>query len=130
MKKLFLSITAAFMSVSCAMAQQDSAKQQPVTQPVQPPEPTTPSRIQDQYRQPDRVIVPQDQLPQAMRLTLEENQYKGWENSTIYQDRTTGEYFLDVFNTSNTSKTYRFDRNGRLVEDPNKPKPGIENDGQ
>jgi hypothetical protein len=134
MKKIFYSLAGVLLiSITLAEAQQQdtSLRQEsatPVQQPTPPAQPTPPSRVQDQYRHQDRVLVPQDQLPLPMRETLLGNQYKGWENSSIYQDRTTGEYSLDIRNSTQTPRTYRFDKSGKLIEDPNKPKQGIDND--
>lgn len=117
------------LSLNAVKAQQDtSLNQQRVQQPTPPPQKTTPARQIDQYRQQDRVLVPQDQLPVQMRETLRGNQYQGWENSEIYQDRTTGEYSLDITNPTQSKRTYRFDKNGRLMDDPNRPQQGIDKD--
>lgn len=89
--------------------------------PVTPPQPTTPARQQQQYHQDDRVLVLPEQMPIHLRESLQGSQYKGWENSPIYQDRITGEYSLDI-NDGATSRSYRFDKNGKLIADPNKPK--------
>lgn len=131
MKRVFYSLAGILLiSITLAKAQQDTSLHQapaaPAQQPTPPPQPTPPARVQNQYRHQDRVLVPQDQLPLPMRETLLGNQYKGWENSSIYQDRTTGVYSLDIKNSTQAPRTYRFDKNGRLIEDPNKPKQGID----
>jgi hypothetical protein len=49
------------------------------------------------------------------------NQYKGWENSVIYQDRSSGEYYYTPntntnINTQSRQPNYlRFDRNGKAI---------------
>jgi hypothetical protein len=90
-------------------------------------------------------VIQQDQLPESLRQTLRGTEYQGWERSTIYQDPSTGEYLLEMNTTtvtpSNTNpspttsqdrsgnnppRTYRFDRNGRVIEN----KPGGDNDNK
>jgi len=129
MKKIMLTFTGLVLGgLVTVYAQQDTSRNKPIAptpSPTQAPTPqpqtTTPARQQDQYRTQDRVLVPQEQVPSPLRETLQGNQYKGWENSSIYQDRTTGEYSLDLKTGTTTPKTYRFDKNGKMVEDPNKP---------
>jgi hypothetical protein len=131
MKKALLTIAGSLMiGLSVVHAQTDTTRnrQQPNPQttqpPVQPPQPTTPARQGDQYRTQDRIVIPQNQVPSTLRETLQGNQYKGWENSTLYQDRTTGEYSLDLNNGSATPRTYRFDKNGRVIDNMNRPQQG------
>src|SRR3954463_10664287 len=59
----------------------------------------------NQYRSENRVRVPSSQIPASLRQSLKGSEYKGWENSTIYMDKTTGDYFYE-----SNSKTYRFDK--------------------
>lgn len=127
MNKLIVSaVGALLMSATTLYAQHDTSVYQPVPSQATPPaQPTPPARIQDQYREPDRVIVPLEEIPPTMRETLLEPQYKGWENSSIYQDKATGDYTLDISSGNDKPKTYRFDKSGRLMEDPDKP--GIDN---
>lgn len=131
MKKIIITaVGVLLMSTTAIYAQQrdTSGYQSAPSSPTPPAQPTPPARIQDQYREPDRVIVPIEQLPSTMRQTLQEPQYKGWEHSSIYQDRATGDYTLDIKSGNETPKTYRFDKSGRLMEDPDKPdQQGIDN---
>ena len=124
------------LSLGTLRAQQDTLtnKNKTRTQPNQPtviqptpvvpqPQSTTPARDANTntYRQQDQILIHQDQVPPPLKQTLQGTQYNGWENSTMYQDRHTGEYFLELKTGANTPKTYRFDKNGRLIQDPNKP---------
>ena len=101
--------------------QQQRPQQTPTQTPVPQSQTPTPAQQGDQYRTQDRMLVPQDQLPSNLRQTLQGTQYKGWENSSIYQDRTTGEYSMDLNNGANTPRTYRFDRNGKVIDNANRP---------
>lgn len=71
-----------------------------------------------------RVMIPPNKIPSMMQQTLQGNEYRGWQNSTIYQDRVTGEYSLEIREGNATPRTYRFDRNGRVVSGANKPVKG------
>lgn len=169
MKRSILTLAGSLLlSLTIVRAQQDTAQtkrsginaprpantqqpqpQYPQTQPRQnQAQPIQPSpRLQGQYRRDDMIVVPQDQLPESLRETLRGTPYQGWEQSTIYQDPSTGEYLLDMGATTtgnatnktnpgvnqnssgnNTQRTYRFDRNGRVVKDKNKT--GVDNNDQ
>lgn len=129
MKKMLMTIAGSLLlGLSVLHAQTDTTRsrqqqrtQTPVQSPVPQPQTPTPARQGDQYRTQDRMVVPQDQIPSNLRQTLEGTQYKGWENSTIYQDRTTGEYSMDLNNGTTTPRTYRFDKNGRVIDNANRP---------
>jgi hypothetical protein len=107
----------------------------PQTQQQQNPTQTQ----QSQYRRDDMKVMQQDQLPESLRTTLRGTEYQGWEQSTIYQDPNTGEYLLEMNSTvtnpnnsttspttpqnqsgTNTPRTFRFDRNGQVIQDKNK----------
>ena len=104
-------------------------KPNPALQQPAPARTTTPALKQDQYRNPNNVMIHQDDLPATLRESLQHNQYKGWENSTIYQDKTTGEYSMDINDGSGTTpQTYRFDRNGRPIHSSPKQKSGARKD--
>jgi hypothetical protein len=63
----------------------------------------------------DLIQVQRDQLPGAMVETLQNPTYSGWENSTIYYNRSANEYSLDV-GSGTDIKNYRFDSNGNPVQ--------------
>jgi hypothetical protein len=67
----------------------------------------------------DVIKVQSDQIPSGLKQTLQDPAYQGWENSTIYLNRNTNVYSLDI-GTGNNLKTYRFDENGS----PMKPNGG------
>lgn len=128
MKQILTLAALVLIGASAAQAQNDTSRSQTksindsLTQtPVTPPQATTPARQRDQYLHEDRVLITADQLPVHLKETLQSNQYKGWENSSIYQDRVTGEYALEITNGNASPRAYRFDKNGKLIEDPSKP---------
>ena len=110
---------------------QDSLKHRPIAadttgveqKPTVVPQPTSPARQANEYREEDRSLIQPDQLPAILKETLKDPRYSGWENSSLYQDRITGDYMIEIKNGSESSRTYRFDKAGKLIEDPNRPKP-------
>jgi hypothetical protein len=161
MKKIILSVAGSLLlGVAVAQAQDstrtNTKQQQPQTFPQQttpqttPPQSTQPTTTQppvqqpqtlpsqSQYRPNDMVTIPQNQLPESLRATLRGDQYKGWEQSKIYQNPSTGEYLLEMETTTtapantnpnattqdqsgnNSLRTFRFDRYGRVINDQNK----------
>ena len=78
---------------------------------------TQPSTISDSnesnaWKSEDRVVVTSEELPSSLRLTLDDDQYEGWENSTMYRNRTTNEYMIEIRDGS-SSKIYYFDKDGK-----------------
>jgi hypothetical protein len=110
MKKIILTVTGLFMlGLVCVRAQVDSVQQssQEHTNMQQPSE---------QYKSEQLVRVPASQIPTSLRQTLKNPQYSGWENSTIYLDKSKNEYSLQLMD-GNISKNYRFDQNGNAIND-------------
>lgn len=67
------------------------------------------------WRTEDRIIIVADDIPSSLRVTLDEDdQYKGWQNSTLYKNRSTGEYMIEVRDGSNT-KVFYFDKDGKVI---------------
>jgi hypothetical protein len=108
---------------------QDTTKNRPMavdtpkinSAPAVRPEPTSPARESDEYTNKDKVAIEVDQLPMAVQQALRDPMYAGLDHSSLFQDRITGEYIVEIKNGAAT-KTYRFNEKGKLVEDPNKPK--------
>ncbi|HYC86705.1 MAG TPA: hypothetical protein VEB86_15840 [Chryseosolibacter sp.] len=71
----------------------------------------------DRYRKEDRLVIESAKLPAMLRQTLEESeQYRGWEHSVIYFDRSTKQYVLTL-TAVNSTRTYKFDENGKAITD-------------
>jgi hypothetical protein len=108
---------------------QDTTKNRPIavdtltrdSGPTVRPQPTTPARESAEYSDRDKVAIELDQLPMPVQQALRDPMYGGLNQSNIFQDRITGDYLIEVKNGP-SAKTYRLDKNGKLVEDPNKPK--------
>jgi hypothetical protein len=67
-----------------------------------------------QYQE-DMVEITQGDLPDALRSTLTDEEYKGWENSTIYHDKRKNRYSLEL-NREGDKRVYHFDQNGKRIE--------------
>jgi hypothetical protein len=67
-----------------------------------------------QWRNEDRVVVRTNEIPESLKVTLNGDQYKGWENSTIYRNRSTNEYMIEIRDGS-TTRTHYFDKDGKAI---------------
>jgi hypothetical protein len=115
MKKVILSLASMLMfGVVCVNAQTDSVQTAPEHPTMQQP-PAEGSQSTN-YRSEDKVRVPASQVPTALRQTLKGSKYSGWENSSIYLNKSTNEYSVDLMD-GNVLKTYRFDQNGKAIEE-------------
>jgi hypothetical protein len=74
---------------------------------------TEPSQSQA-WNNEDRVIIVNEDIPANLRVTLQGDQFKGWENSTIFQNRKTNEYMIEIRDGSN-AKVYYFDKEGKIL---------------
>jgi hypothetical protein len=82
-------------------------------EPVQTEQPSV------SWRNEDRVVVESRDIPASLRMTLDnDDQYKGWENSTVYQNRTSNDYMVEIRDGSE-SKSYYFDKEGKVKTDDN-----------
>lgn len=89
-------------------------------------ETTTTDSSKVTLRQEDNELVPQPQpelvkvavndLPEALRKTLNESdRYKGWQNAVIHKYAPANEYML-VMGNGKKSVTYHFNEQGELIE--------------
>jgi hypothetical protein len=114
MKKVILTMAGALMiGIAAVNAQTDTTRR---TDPTIPAQKEQPSQQQDQYRGGELVPVMPDQIPATLKKTLEAPEYKGWENASIYQNKTTQDYVLEM-SAGNTHKVFRFDKNGQPIKD-------------
>jgi hypothetical protein len=107
MKKIIMIIAGAFcLSAFALQAQaQDGPKKDTLsTQPSQ------------SYRE-DMVQITADDLPEAVRSTLQGPLYKGWETSNIYRNSAGDTYTVEITGDDRQVKRYKFDANGRPIED-------------
>lgn len=60
-------------------------------------------------------ILPED-LPKAVRQTLQGPEYLGWEKATIYKNKA-GDRFLIEIRNGDKVRYYRFDKEGKPVDE-------------
>ena len=83
----------------------------------------------NQYRKSDRVVIKSADMPASLKQTLRDNDaYRGWEKSTLYQDKNTNVYFFDLPN-GETPKTYYFDQNGKAITGATRTSPSYNSSG-
>lgn len=106
MKKIILIIAGAFcLSAFALQAQaQDGPKKDTTSIPSQ------------SYRE-DMVKITADDLPAAVKATLQSAEYKGWETSNIFRNPTGEMYIVEITGDDKQVKTYKFDANGRPIEE-------------
>jgi len=103
MKKLMLTIAAVFCLSAVAVHAQDPQKKD-TTQ-------------QSQNFREDMTVIQSSEIPETLRTTLQDAQYAGWETGTIYTSKAKDSYVVEIKDaTTNKSKTFRFDANGKPIE--------------
>ena len=107
MKKIILIIVGAFcLSAFAINAQaQDGPKQD--TTGIQPSQ---------SFRE-DMVKITADDLPAAVKSTLQGAEYKGWETGNIYRNANGDVYSVEITGDDRQVKTYKFDATGKPIED-------------
>lgn len=75
---------------------------------------TDPSVNTNAWKTEDRVLIRTNDLPSSLLITLGDPMYRGWENSSVYRNRTTSEYMIEIRDGSDT-RTYYFDKDGKAV---------------
>lgn len=97
----------------------DGSAQVERTQPTQ-----TPTQMErDRQRQDDknRTSITQDQLPMSVRTTLSSDRYNTWQVSEAWKVTKDDKTYYEVRSSrGNNNETFKFDENGRLVDDKKK----------
>jgi len=114
MKKLML-LCAGFMLVGliAVNAQSSDTTKRPSKAPATQP---TPQQSNQMTQKKDLVRVQTAEVPASLRKTLADPMYVGWETSTIWRNKTTDEYTVEL-PSGTTTKTYRFDKAGKPIKD-------------
>lgn len=75
-----------------------------------------PNTLPRKYLVENRVVIQPDHLPNGLRETLIDDVYRGWENTTIYQDRESGDFYYEL-PASDTipRRLYRFNQDGKPI---------------
>jgi hypothetical protein len=63
----------------------------------------------------DRTIVRSSEVPASLRQSLQGSEYTGWESGKLYRTKN-GEYLLEM-NSNGTTKTHRFNANGKPIKE-------------
>ncbi|MEJ1237937.1 hypothetical protein WBG78_07410 [Chryseolinea sp. T2] len=110
-----------FVGVSVSFAQQDTTSSQSQRRPAQvtQPAPASPSdsRLRDanQNYTRDMMKIQQSEIPDNLKATLQDAQYKGWENGVMYRTKTGDGYLIEMKDGSST-QVHRFDANGKPLK--------------
>jgi len=106
MKKVMLLIACTAFSIAIANAQTDTT--------------TTKSKsTQSPTQSSDWSKMKSSEIPSSLRTTFQGADYRGWENGTVYRNKSTNEYYLEIQSTTGTTPTlYYFDRNGKRIQNP------------
>ncbi|MDQ3047099.1 MAG: hypothetical protein M3R27_06085 [Bacteroidota bacterium] len=67
-----------------------------------------------------RLQIKPEELPEAVKKTLAEDKYKGWEISAVYWVKSKMEYYEVLMVKETASKTFKFDKEGKAVEEVKK----------
>jgi hypothetical protein len=102
MKKLVFAMLALGASVVAVQAQETP--------------PADPSSSAVAPAQDDKVKIKAEELPEAVKKTLEAQEYKGWLINTAYHVKSTDSYEVELKNGAET-KTFKFDKDGKKLED-------------
>jgi hypothetical protein len=78
----------------------------------------TQGQYSTQWSDQDREAVTREDLPAGLLKTLESDDYKGWENATIYRNKVSDDYML-IIQDNGTAKTFYFDKEGKSHSDWN-----------
>lgn len=114
MKKIMMIASAMLLGGVVAVQAQDttSFKKQDTTSLQQPAaqQPSTGLK--------DMTALKSTEIPANLRETLQGTQYQGWDASTskIYRNQTSDLYVVQIQDGTMT-KTYRFDKNGKPIND-------------
>ena len=107
MKRVILTIVGMMVGLVFVNAQTDSTNTTGAMQ--------SPGLHPTEYQKQNRVTVKSTDIPNSLKQTLKgSSDYKGWENATIYRDKNTNQYSIDLAN-GGTTTTYYFDKSGKAV---------------
>lgn len=106
MKKIILVLVGSFCFAAMSLHAQTPTQKDTTNQ----------SQSQD-YRQ-DMVVIQSADVPAALKTTLGDAKYKGWESGKIYRGKNNDGFVLEVKDAnSNKVTTHRFDAQGKPVRE-------------
>ena len=69
------------------------------------------------YRE-DMTVIQSSDIPETLRTTLQDAQYKGWETGTFYTNKAKDTYVVEIKDaTTNKTMAYRFDASGKPIKE-------------
>lgn len=126
MKKVMMTMAGMlFIGVVAVQAQSQDTTVLPrqdttvLPEPAPQPEPQQPERKEGSYMLRDMTALQASEVPAALRETLTTgSDYKGWDDPTtkIYRNKTSDLFVVQIMDGTQT-KTYRFDKNGKPIEE-------------
>jgi hypothetical protein len=106
MKKVLFASLALAGSITLANAQTTEstpATSAPATEQVAP------------AQQDEKVKIKSEDLPEAVKKSLNSDDYRGWLVSAAYEDKAKGEYEVELKNGAEV-KTMKFDKEGKKID--------------
>jgi hypothetical protein len=92
--------------------QRDSTIHNPVVPGLQSPD----LKGAHEFTEENTVIVLPSEVPPALAKSLQQSEYRGWENGKIFRHLSTGEFKIEIVNDPYI-RVFYFDKNGgRIVE--------------
>jgi len=76
---------------------------------------TAPSSTATTDQQDSRVKIKSEDLPEAVKKSLNSEDYRGWLISSAYEDKAKGQYEIEVKNGAEV-KTLKFDKDGKKID--------------
>jgi hypothetical protein len=113
-----IAVQAQSQDTTVAPQQRDTTVTPPQTTPEEQDQ-QQPEKQEGSYQLRDMTVLQLSEIPSALRETLQGNtEYKGWDDPTtkIYTNKTNDEFVVQIMDGTET-KTFRFDKNGKKVED-------------
>jgi hypothetical protein len=105
-----------------AFGQRDSIRDETRIRHHERPDPSKPSDVQPSIPEPNSdqgvnplIRIRMDAIPFRMRKHLENEKYRGWERSPVFQHPHTFDYSIDI-RSGDSVKTYSFDRTGNPID--------------
>jgi hypothetical protein len=124
MKKIILLVVSACLSIAIANAQTDTTKTKSNKR--------SSAKSLQHYPTKDMKKIQSTDVPPALKTTLQDAEYAGWESGSWFYNSSSGEYAYQVEppetdptgsqkSMKNEKIWFRFDRNGKRIQETQKP---------
>lgn len=116
-RKILLITFGLLIAVAAVVAQTPAPEPDTLRDPVKQTDPEPKTLPPDSRYIRDEVIITPQQLPPAVKQTLESGTlYDGWEKSKLYKNKS-GSVFIIEITKGDTTRTFHFDKLGRPVKE-------------